>query len=357
VRRAYELLGALDKLAYVEVHAGHGYTGEMRRAVYRWFTRWLKGGEEELSEEELELEPDTSPSLSCLSAPAGETIASIYHRRALELAKARRAAPEEWVQRVPEIRAQLVEKVFGGFPEEPYRVERFGVARVGGYEVEKLAIRTELDVVVLALLVRAGEAGRCLLHLSPSGPQAALALAPLRRWLEEGGAVLSIAYRGSGETASSEELAAKNSLVLGRHILGMRVFDALRAVDFALRDAGFQEVHAYGEREAGLVALIAAALDERVASVRTLSAPATFVSSSGFSYPPSLFPPRILEVADVPEIAAMVAPRPLVLENPLGPRAEPLSRGKAEELFSFAREVYRLRGAEGNLVIECGEAP
>jgi len=357
VRRAYELLGALDKLAYVEIHAGHGYTGEMRQAAYRWFTRWLKGTEEELSEEGLDLEPVTSPSLSCLSTPAGETIATLYYRRAVELAKARRAEPEEWVQRVPEIRAQLVEKVFGGFPEEPYRVERLGAARVGGFEVEKLAIRTELDVVVPALLARAGEAERCLLHLSPSGPRAALALAPLREWLEAGGAVLSIAYRGSGETASSEELAAKNSLVLGRHILGMRVFDALRAVDFALRDAGFQEVHAYGEREAGLVALIAAAIDERVASVRALSAPVTLVSKSGFNYPLSLFPPRILEVADIPEIAAMVAPRPLLLENPLGPRAEPLSRDEAEELFSFTRKVYGLHGAEGNLIIECRETP
>jgi hypothetical protein len=323
----------------------------MRRAVYRWFTRWLKGGEEELSEEGLDLEPDTSPSLSCLSAPAGETIATIYHRRALELAKARRAAPEEWVQRVPELRARLVEKVFGGFPEEPYSVERLGAASVDGYEVEKLALRTELDVVVPALLTRSGEAERCLIHLSPSGPCAALALSPLREWLESGGAVLSIAYRGSGETASSEELAAKNSLVLGRHILGMRVFDVLRSVDFALRDAGFSEVHFYGEREAGLVALFAAAFDERVASVRVLSAPVTLVSSNGFDYPPSLFPPRLLEIADVPEIAAMVAPRPLLFETPLGPRAKPLNKGEVEKLFDFTKKVYRLYGAESNFVI------
>lgn len=352
VRRAYELFRATDKLAYVEVHDGHEFSGEKRRAVYRWFTRWLKGAEEELSESELDLEPDTSPTLSCLCAPVGETIATLAHNRALKLMKARRMAPEEWVQHVPELRAQLVEKVFGGFPEEPYKVERLGVLSSEGFEIEKLAIRTELDVVVPALLVRVDGANsdRCLLYLSPKGPRAALALAPLREWLA-GGALLAIAYRGSGETAWSEELAAKNSLVLGRHILGMRVFDALRAVDFALLDAGFREVHVYGEGEAGLIALLAAALDERVASVRALSAPATLVSSSGFEYSFSLFPPRILEIADVPEIAAMVAPRPLLLENPLGPRAKPLSRKEVEELFGFAREVYRIYGSESNLVI------
>jgi hypothetical protein len=75
------------------------------------------------------------------------------------------------------------------------------------------------------------------------------------------------------------------------------------------------------------------------------------VSSNGFDYPPSLFPPRLLEIADVPEIAAMVAPRPLLFETPLGPRAKPLNKGEVEKLFDFTKKVYRLYGAESNFVI------
>ncbi|MEM4873610.1 MAG: acetylxylan esterase, partial [Thermofilaceae archaeon] len=153
VRRIYEMLGALDKLAYVEVYAGHGYTREMRLAAYRWLTLWLTGREEQLDESDLQLEPDTSPYLACLSQPEGESIASLYARRATKLAEARRVSVEEWLQAVPELRARLVEEVFGGFPEEPSRIEELGVERVGGVEVEKLGLRTELDIVVPAALV------------------------------------------------------------------------------------------------------------------------------------------------------------------------------------------------------------
>ncbi|MEM1908523.1 MAG: hypothetical protein QXT79_04060, partial [Thermofilaceae archaeon] len=38
-------------------------------------------------------------------------------------------------------------------PEEPSRIEELGVERVGGVEVEKLGLRTELDIVVPAALV------------------------------------------------------------------------------------------------------------------------------------------------------------------------------------------------------------
>ncbi|MEM4688549.1 MAG: acetylxylan esterase [Thermofilaceae archaeon] len=362
VRRIYEMLGALDKLAYVEVYAGHGYTREMRLAAYRWLTLWLTGREEQLDESDLQLEPDTSPYLACLPQPEGESIASLYARRAAKLAEARRVSVEEWLQAVPELRARLVEEVFGGFPEEPSRIEELGVERVGGVEVEKLGLRTELDIVVPAALVGGeGAEESCLLYVTTSSAQSCLSNGRVWDWLERGGAVMVINYRGTGETASSEEVATKNSIVVGRHILGARVFDVLRAVDYLYRARGFNEVHLFGEREAGLPALFAAALDERVRSVRTLSVPSTLSSASGFSLPPSLFPPDLLKYADVPQVAAMVAPRPLAVENPLDPHLRPLRREEAEEIFEFTRRVYEALGLPHNFslvtiddIVSCG---
>ena len=347
VKRIYEMLSAADKLALYEVHAGHGYDKEMREAMYRWFNRWLKGGGEPLEERDLDLDSEYSPLLSCLPKPRGETIATLYYRRALELAKARRADPESWVQRVGELRVKLIEDVFGGFPEEPIRVRSLGRELLDGIEVERLAIRTELDVVVPALLLRRpGEGGRrCRVYLSPRGKARAPSLSIVRSWLDMGYAVLALDYRGVGETAFSEEIAVKNSLVLGRHVLGMRVYDVIRAIDFLLGEAGFSEVEAYGEIEAGLIALLAAALDERIRAVHALGLPATLVSKDGFSYPPSLFPPNILKYADIPELAAMVAPRPLTVEQPLSPHLEPLSQEEASECFEFTWTVYEYLGA------------
>ncbi len=346
VRRVYEMLNALDKLAYVEVHTGHGYFGEMRRAAYRWFTRWLKGSEEGLEEGDLDLEPDTSPSLACLPAPRGETISSLYSRRAEQLASTRVAEPGEWVQGLPELRARLAEAL-GCFAEEPLAVEELGSEVVNGLEVEKLVLRTELDIIVPAALVNAaGSERRCLVFLSPTNAASFLSLAPVSSWLESGGAAMALQYRGSGETASNEEVAVKNSIVVGRHLLGARVFDVLRALDYLYRERGFAEVQLYGERDAALIALFAAALDERVAALHTLSLPSTLTSRGGFRYPPSFFPPNLLKYADIPEVAAMVAPRPLTVEVPVDPQLRPMGREEAEEAFSFTRRVYEFLGAE-----------
>lgn len=359
VRRVYEMLGALDRLAYVEVQAGHSYTHEMRQAALRWLARWLKGAEERLEEVGLDLEPDTSPVLTCLARPQGETIASLYARRAEQLSRARKLSPEEWLQVVPELRAKLIEEVFGGFPEEPLAVERRGAESVGDLEVEKLTLRTELDILVPALLIRerGSEGGRCLLYLSPASASACLSLEHVRIWLEEGGAVMVVNYRGSGETLSSEEAAVRNSIVVGRHLLGSRVFDVLRAVDYVLRGLGFSDVRLRGEREAAHIALFAAALDERVRAVHALSMLSTLTSRSGFSCPPSLFPPNLLKHADVAEVAAMVAPRQLTVENPLDPHLRPMGREDAEKTFEFTREVYELLGASSNFLLATVESP
>ncbi|MCD6357760.1 MAG: acetylxylan esterase [Thermoproteales archaeon] len=353
LKRIYEMMGVADRVALYEVHTGHGYFREMREAMYRWFNRWLRGEDEPIEERDLDLDSEYSPSLSCLPRPEGETIATLYYRKALELAKARRASPEEWIQRVGELRVRLIEDVFGGFPEELIHVRSLGKETLNGIEVEKLAIRTELDIIVPALLLRRSKEGgrRCRVYLSPRGKARAPSLGIVRSWLDAGYAVLALDYRGVGETAFSEEVAVKNSLVLGRHVLGMRVYDVIRAIDFLLGEAGFSEVELYGEREAGFIALLAAALEERVKAVHTLEMPATLVSRDGFSYPPSLFPPNILRYADVPELAAMVAPRPLAIEQPIGPHLELLPQEEADECFEFTRYVYECLGAPHNFSV------
>ena len=354
VREVYEMMGAGERVALYEVDVGHGYVREMREAMYRWFNRWLKGVDEPIEESSLDLESEYSPELSCLPCSEGKTIASLYYEEALRLVEARKSiSVEEWTHGVTELKSRLIEDVFGGFPEEVLRFTITCRELVNGIEVEKLVLRTELDVLVPALLLRKPGYGgpRCYMYLSPTGKRRAPSLRVVREWLEAGACVLALDYRGVGETKSSEEVAVKNSLVLGRHILGMQVYDVIRAVDYLTLKAGFNRVYVYGEREAGVVALLAGALDERISAVHTLEMPSTLVSSKGFRYPPTLFPPNILKYADIPEIAAMIAPRPLVIDYPVGPDLRKLSVSEAEENFRLAREVYEYLGAPWNLTI------
>ncbi|HLK19621.1 MAG TPA: acetylxylan esterase, partial [Bryobacteraceae bacterium] len=51
----YDKLGVADKLQKVEVDDGHGYNKERREAAYRWFGRWLKGENDDGTEQDIPL--------------------------------------------------------------------------------------------------------------------------------------------------------------------------------------------------------------------------------------------------------------------------------------------------------------
>lgn len=129
VKEIYELLSVRDRITYIEIHAGHEFSLEMRSAVYRWFSKWLLYSESDIEEKDLDLESDTSPSLSCLHEPKGETIDSIYCRKATELAKGRRVSPEEWLQSVDELRKVLVEEVSAVFPKNLSSLKGWGSSK------------------------------------------------------------------------------------------------------------------------------------------------------------------------------------------------------------------------------------
>lgn len=130
----------------------------------------------------------------------------------------------------------------------------------------------------------------------------------------------------------------------------------MRAVDYLYRERGFEEVHVYGEREASVVALFAAALDERVKAVTLFSLPSTLTSASNFNYPVSLLPPNLLKYADIPEVAAMVAPRPFAPVNPLDSHLRPMVKEEAEKCFEFTREIYAAAGAQMNFSVDTIES-
>jgi hypothetical protein len=101
-----------------------------------------------------------------------------------------------------------------------------------------------------------------------------------------------------------------------------------------------------------LPALLAAALDARVAAVSCSGGLVSFVGRtarpwSGVAM--GLIAPNILDVGDVGHLAALVAPRPLVFARALEPEGGAANLDRAVEAFAFARAVYRLMGASERL--------
>lgn len=112
---------------------------------------------------------------------------------------------EEWFQAVPTLRGTLIREVFGGFPEEPFSVEELGSGSFEELQLDKMVIRTELDVVVPALLIKhTTSEEKYLFYLTPGGVSTFLVQGWIKEWLRTGGALMVVNYRGSEETSSKE---------------------------------------------------------------------------------------------------------------------------------------------------------
>ena len=63
----------------------------------------------------------------------------------------------------------------------------------------------------------------------------------------------------------------------------------------------------------------------------------------------SVIAPNILDVGDVSHIAALVAPRPLLIESAIEPEGDVATPERVRSAFAFTRSIYQLSGAPDRL--------
>ncbi|HEY2156839.1 MAG TPA: alpha/beta hydrolase family protein [Isosphaeraceae bacterium] len=125
------------------------------------------------------------------------------------------------------------------------------------------------------------------------------------------------AARESGPSTSSCQPAAGAALMLGETLLGWRVWDSLRAIDFlaTLPEVDPSRVAMMGISGGGTVTLHAAALDDRV-KVAVLSCSFCTFRDSIYSVAHCIdnYVPGILRWFEAADLAALIAPRHLFAE-------------------------------------------
>jgi dienelactone hydrolase len=149
---------------------------------------------------------------------------------------------------------------------------------------------------------------------------------------------------------SSCRAVAANALLLGRTLLGLRVWDALRLIDYirARPEPLSDAIGCVGLSGGGTVALFTAALDERIASVVVSGYFNTFRDSiMAIDHCLCNYVPGILQYAEMADIGGLIAPRPLLIESgerdPIFPIAA--TRRALEEL----RQIYAIFDASERL--------
>ncbi|HJN16555.1 MAG TPA: acetylxylan esterase, partial [Armatimonadota bacterium] len=335
LRRAqaiYEFDGAADAVALIASDAGHGWSQELREACYGWLGHWLMGiGDgSPIPEESFEAEDPNSSDVLCLDGeglPEGhETLITLAQARADELIAGHGPIPRTRHQR-GDLRRNLW-RVLGGKPKaDPPSARAVGTFQHEGRAVERLAITTEAGNEVPAFLMwpaERGDACPAMIYLHEGGKIAARSSEFVRSVLDRGVAVLALDPRAIGEVAPSGDYnhVASDAIVLGRPLLAQHAWDVMQAAGYLRSldgvDASRIGIHGYGPT--GLIALLAGALDGKMSAViaeRTLASFRYAIEDSQ-PQPKWIFAPSILKVADIPHLAACVAPGRISFIEPVG---------------------------------------
>ncbi|MCC6418398.1 MAG: acetylxylan esterase [Gemmataceae bacterium] len=375
-RPVFRLLDADDRLRHATFESGHAYNQPMREAMYGWMTRWLKneGAGKPIAEPKHEVEkpealacfPDGKRPKEFLLLPAfaGREGRALVAR--LNAVKADHV--EDWDSAAVHMRTRLRRDVLGDFPPAPKPAATAGKPRTdGAVRTTPLVFHPEADLPVPALLrqrVKQEDAAPACVLLHLDGKGAALDH-PLAAALEtRGWAVLAPDLRGTGETRRANDAirqapdhtSAEHALWVGRPLLGQWVLDVQCLLDWLAAQRGLdrRRFAVVGVGQAGIVALCASALlDDRVTAAAALGTPVSYITDR--EYAPGtrmgLLAPGILRVADVPHLAALSAPRRLVIAEGVSPQGKRLAANALQEAFAFTRSIYRLHRLEKRLTL------
>lgn len=329
------------RVELAETNHGHAETPETLRRTREWMVRWLAPHNEEAQRSLRAPIPEKEPPehLACLDLVPPNAANFTVHRTFVQAH--RPVAPitaNEWSVRRPVLMEQLREKVFGWFPESkeiPFqarksigsggharRFARFSEWEIATERADRMRVqlyephRAAADAPLLAVVQRRTDS-----LVFPDDE-----LLPL---LADHRVLLVVPRFGGWNPTLAERAEAERMAALcGRTLDALQVWDALRAVQWALDERGFRPSVAslFGRGGAGIVALYAALFESRIDQVILQSPPASHREG------PALL--GVLRHTDIPEVAGMLAPRELAFV------------GGAPAAFSMVRDIYRVAGAE-----------
>ncbi len=182
------------------------------------------------------------------------------------------------------------------------------------------------------------------------------------QFLKRGFGVLCIEQRALGERNGDNKLnhaclrSSMHHLLLGRTLIGMRVFDIDRGIDYLQSRSevakGF--IGVMGNSGGGTAALYAGAVLPRVTHVMPSSAFCTFAGSIIYKRHCNCnYIPDILKFGDMAEIAGLCAPKYLVIVNGDKDHIFPFAPAKAE--FERVKKIYSAAGVPERCIMAVGD--
>jgi dienelactone hydrolase len=371
--------GHVFKLYDVEAKAKHAtfdwkhdYHQPMREEMYGWMTLHLKGEGDGSPITEPKIKTEEADTLRCFPGDKRpDTFVTLPQFAAAEgrAILKRRPIPkhaEGWEADATLMRESLP-RVLGGFPAKtPLHYE---TVRDRQPADPTFHFSPEPGITVFARRTQRGPRQHGLAVLLDLDQGIKAADGPLGKALLLGGwHVLTVDLRATGATANAGDAirrapdhnSAEWSMWTGRPLLGQWVHDVRRLLDtLEERKRPEPSLAVIGVGPASLVALAAAAVDKRIERVATVGGLASYVSDVPYENQRlGIIVPGILKrIGDVAHLAALAAPRRLVIAGGVTGGGEKLSEKQITKNFAWTKAAFGFEDASKQLKILTGTTP
>ncbi len=346
LQAVYAKLGYPENLQLCETDAPHSLNRELREAGARFFLRALCGKEADVREDQ-----DPLPSAKeLLCSNSGHVAESGGSRSVVHLyaQKANRIAPH--------FEAPRSESEFDVYQSEiASRIRK--ITRVGAYKAEwGIEVPTRfLDAGVYAK-------GTVFLVAEQGKDHPIVQRYCIDAVVAANHSIYGLDVRGWGATKPRmpaldvcfdwDDFLAYRSLEIGRPLFGQRLKDLLATAPTLTRRRRWIVI---GIGIGGLLVTHAAVLDPRVAGVISIQAPLSYraiLEDPRATQPVSCLLPGVLSSYEIKDLYASVAPRPLLIVNPVDARGSAMDPERARADIAWTFNTYRTLEAGDAIRVE-----
>ncbi len=371
----YKAYGKPDNFGMVEDIGGHESTRKNREAMYAFFQKHLDHpgnasdqDVEILSDDELRVTSTGQISTSL----NGETVFSLNRKDSEKLLAGLEESRKDLKTHLPAAVSEA--KALSGYiaPEKIKEPVFTGRIQRDGYMIEKYFLQGEGDYVIPYLLMIPDKPNsKALIYLHPSGKAEEASPGGEAEWfVNKGFTVLAPDLVGIGETgpgvfrgdAFIEGISYNiwfGSMLIGRSITGIRAGDISRLTMLLEERDDTDEIYALAKGEISPDLLHAAAFNPSVSRVALIEPYSSYRSivMNRFYDVASIHGavPGALKAYDLPDLAASIAPRKLMLVNVHDAAAESDNPEEIEKDMEVIINAYRYNNASRSLIIESGE--
>ena len=367
VSRVYDAFGNQYHFEMVEDDAGHASTEKNREAMYAFFQKHLNNPGSSKDEEAAlpapaDLRVTSSGQIS--TSLGGETI----HSLVVASSRSRAAQENDDSKELTDIVEKA--KVLSGYrpPVETANPVFTGRIQRNGYVIEKYFLNGEGDYVIPYLLMKPRESnGRTIVFIHPEGKSTeAGAGGKMEQLVEKGFSVLSPDLAGIGELGASDFKGdafiggiSHNiwyaSILIGRSIVGLQSGDIARLVNVIRKNSPHEKISAVAQGEMSAVLLHAAAFIpdiERIALVQPLISYRSIIENRFYDsrFIPAAVAGSLTEY-DLPHLAASLAPRKLLMVNPVNGANKPEGKEALDSAVSFIERAFSSQKKDGEFII------